>query len=431
MTETFESTTEIEAIIKGHLDFAERYSDLKLIGVGGMGSVFQAKDNKLDKTVAIKVLKGTGNSKPVVRFQQEARALSLLNHKYIVGVMDFQSSKNGDFFLIMERVDGDSLEKLVAAQGPLPLEDVIRYSVQLCDALEHAHVNGVVHRDLKPGNIMIDSKKHVRILDFGIAKLMQPSQFGTMTRKGMPLGTPSYMSPEQVRGDETDERTDVFGLGLLIYIMAAGRSPFDGDQVLEYYQNLIGQKPPSLRLWIGETAAAHEIDRIVAMAMQSDPNERFQNMSEMSAALSALIADPTEILRVTTQNTALKPPIKTKSRKILVPIFALIALCLCGIGYPLLSRKAAPPTVHTPVVQNKYKVVPVPSALNVDDKHAAEEAAPFYKREDVAAHLKQYVYANKKLKPEELTKLEPSVQDLSLTNCILRRKWLKPLARYR
>lgn len=406
MTES--SNNNIEASIKSHLDFKERYSDLRPIGVGGSGAVFQVKDNKLDKLVAIKVLHGNVKPKSVIRFQKEARALSLMNHRYILGVLDFQSSNSGDLFLIMEYVDGTDLEQFVAKHGPLPFEDVVKYSIQLCDALAHAHTKGVVHRDLKPGNIMIDQQNNVRILDFGIAKLLTvDDQVGTITRMGAPIGSPAYMSPEQVRGVDTDERTDIFGLGLLIYIMASGRSPFDGDQVLDYYQNLIGKPPPSLRLWIGESDVAHKLDAIVAKAMCSDPADRYQNMEEMRIALGSLISDPTEVMQVTHGPISRS---KESSKRyslfllIVVAAFGLIAMvytAICNSGPPDSGpgnfRKSSLPDSSAKETPDKSKSV-LPSKFTVHN----------------APGLENFTFAGESVNAADLKTLGPETRRLSL-----------------
>jgi len=299
MTNEFER---LDAIVKGKLEFKKRYKDLKLLGEGGMGKVFFANDRKLEKPVAIKILHSHVDSKAIVRFQQEARVLSRLDHQYIVKVLDFGFTEEDELFLALEYVEGESLESLVEKQGAFPVEDTIRIASQLCEALEHAHGNGVIHRDLKPSNIIIDKANKTRILDFGIAKLLTFSDdpFGTMTRRGDLIGTPLYMSPEQVRGDEIDHRIDIYGLGMLLYVMSAGRAPWESTQITEIFmKKMQGQKPPSLRLWLGETESAHALDAIVAKAMMSDPDMRYQNMSEFREALLNLSVEK-EVQHITT-----------------------------------------------------------------------------------------------------------------------------------
>jgi serine/threonine protein kinase len=430
MSETRDPSNDTVAVIKGHLDFKERYSDLRRLGAGGGGLVFQAKDNKLDKLVAIKVLHSNFDVKALVRFQQEAKVLSMLNHRYIVGVLDFQNSKTDDLFLIMEHVDGTSLDKFVEERGPLPLDEVVKYSIQLCEALEHAHGNGVVHRDLKPSNIMIDSNKNVRILDFGIAKLLtQPNQFGTITKIGVPLGSPAFMSPEQIRGEQTDERTDVFGLGLLMYIMAAGRSPFDADQVLEYYQNLIGKTVPSLRLWIGESAAAHSLDRIVAKAMQSDPDLRFQNMAQVRSELFALIQDPVEILQVT--HGAFEQP-HSKLKTFGLSLLLLIMTVAIGV---LIFASNSQNSTGTPGgdssggLSDRPKIVG--GAANRSGDAPKLHSEKFGPGINVEADLSHFTFADKSVTAKDFRNFDRSITALSLAEIgVIRPELLNAISKF-
>lgn len=432
MTETLDN---IEAIIKGHLDFKERYSDLCAIGLGGDGVVFRVKDNKLDKWVAIKVLLGGSDSKSVIRFQQEARTLSLLKHRYIVSVLDFQCSKRAELFLIMEYIDGISLAQRVEEHGPLPLDEVVKYAIQLCEALNHAHAQGVVHRDLKPSNIMIDGQGNVKILDFGIAQLTTPNQqLGTITRLGVPVGSPAFMSPEQVRGDVTDERTDVFGLGLLIYVMAAGRSPFDADQVLDYYQNLIGETLPSLRLWIGESAAAHKLDALVAKAMKSDQKERFQTIGEVRSALDLLAAEPVEVLQVSHG-----PTVATTSKSGRV-LFTLISLLLFGglIVFGVVSFFFASPEQPgaTSSIKNKNGVAQLQDSRTskseiLSGSSSATDRKPVRFNQDSVQDLNALKFDDVKVKTADLGSLDPKTKYLSLSDSTLTFDMIDTLSRMR
>ena len=321
----------LQNLIKStNLDFKKRYTDLQLLGEGGGGKVYRALDQKLNKEVALKVLRSAVDSRDIIRFQQEAKILSRLNNQYIVRVLDFEHSDEDEFYIVMEYVDGSMIENLLKKSGPFPLEDSIRYAVQLCTALQHAHSQGVVHRDLKPSNVMIDSSKNVRILDFGIAKLLS-DQFGTLTRTNTAIGTPMYMSPEQVRADETDERTDIFGLGLLLYMMLTGRAPFDTDQiVVSFQQRLNDEPPPHLRLYVGETETAHALNDIVRKALKSDPDQRYQNMMEFREALVALLTDQ-ELRQITAHGTSEALP-RTKAIGLLV-VSLLVAIAVFGCIY--------------------------------------------------------------------------------------------------
>lgn len=328
----------LQDLIKStNLDFKRRYVDLQLIGQGGGGKVYRALDQKLNKEVALKVLRTSVSSRDIVRFQQEAKILSRLDNQFIVRVLDFEHSDDDEFYIVMEFVDGSMIDNLLKKSGPFPLEDSIRYAVQLCSALQHAHAQGVVHRDLKPSNVMVDQQKNVRILDFGIAKLLH-DQFDTLTRTNAAIGTPLYMSPEQVRAENADERTDIYGLGLLLYMMLTGRTPFDSDQmIVSFQQRLNDEPPPHLRLYVGETETAHALNDIVRKALKSDPDLRYQSMDEFREALVALISEA-EVRHITAHGTSAAIPRK-KAIAFLAASLFLTALSL-GFFYNM-SRKDA------------------------------------------------------------------------------------------
>src|SRR5262249_18150036 len=211
------------------------------LGVGGMGEVYRARDTRLERTVAIKVLAGSRNVRPETRkrFEREARALSGLSHPHICTLYDI-GCQDGVDYLVMEYLEGETLERRLS-RGPLPADRVVRYGIEIAGALEKAHHQNIVHRDLKPGNVML-TKAGAKLLDFGLARLInQPvplsealSQLATqtlehsLTEEGMILGTFQYMAPEQLEGKEADARTDIFALGAVLYEMVTGRPAFVG-----------------------------------------------------------------------------------------------------------------------------------------------------------------------------------------------------------
>src|SRR5579862_2738317 len=205
------------------------YKILSMIGKGGMGEVYLATDTRLGRPVAIKVSSREFND----RFEREAKAISSLNHPNICTLYDV-----GPNYLVMELVEGESLSAIIG-RGPLPLDQALKYAIQIVDALAAAHAKGIIHRDLKPGNIMI-TKNGVKVLDFGLAKLAServPSDSTDnvetvtepITKSGSVLGTLYYMAPEQVEGKDTDERSDIFSFGVVFYEMITGQRPFTGD----------------------------------------------------------------------------------------------------------------------------------------------------------------------------------------------------------
>ena len=210
----------------------------RLLGKGGMGVVYQARDVKLKRDVAIKILAPEVAADPdrLRRFEQEAQAASALNHPNIATIYGLDA-QDGTGFIAMEHVPGRTLADVIPRSG-LDLSHALRYAVQIADALAHAHGHGVIHRDLKPGNVMVTPDDRVKLLDFGLAKLVHPVDGGAadatrvtddLTAEGLVLGTTRYMSPEQAQGQPLDARTDIFSFGAVLYEMITGRAAFEGD----------------------------------------------------------------------------------------------------------------------------------------------------------------------------------------------------------
>ncbi len=260
-----------------------------LLGAGGMGQVFRARDTRLHRTVAIKVLPPERIADPERkrRFLQEARAASALNHPNIVTLYDISSDGGADF-LVMEYVPGQPLDRLISPQG-LPLADAVSYAVQIAGALGAAHAAGIVHRDIKPGNAIVTADAQVKVLDFGLAKLVErtPSGAGadTLTREeplteiGALLGTVAYMSPEQASARVLDHRTDIFSLGVVLYEMLAGRRPFQGKSPVETMHAILNDPAPPLPQY------PPEIEEILAKALAKDPKDRYQHAGDLGLDL--------------------------------------------------------------------------------------------------------------------------------------------------
>jgi serine/threonine protein kinase len=221
-----------------------------MIGRGGMGEVYRARDVRLKRDVAIKTLPSdfAFDRDRIARFEREARAASALNHPNIVSIYEI-GAESGVSFIVSELVDGETLVRIIE-RGPLPLRKLIEVSTQICDGLATAHTAGVIHRDLKPGNIMLTRDGRVKILDFGLARQERAPGFDGTTveasRPGMIMGTPGYMSPEQVRGEATDARSDLFSLGMILYEMASGQRAFRGSSSIEVMNSILKDDPPEL-----------------------------------------------------------------------------------------------------------------------------------------------------------------------------------------
>lgn len=393
-----EQPDDLQNLIKGNLDFKERYSDLKLVGEGGMGKVFLSHDRKLNKPVAIKALRSNVDPRDIVRFQTEAKVLSRLDNQYIVRVLDFVHTEEDGFFLVMEYVEGSSMESILEKSGPFPLEDAIKVTMQICSAIQHAHKQGIVHRDLKPSNIMLDKENKVRILDFGIAKLLNKADpFGTMTLPGQSIGTPMYMSPEQVAGDATDERTDIYAVGLLLFMMLTGRVPFDTEQVvLSFRQRLEDEPPPHLRLYLGETDTAHKLNDMVRKALKRDPDERYKTMEEFQDELATLLT--VEEVKQITAHGVTNPVPKPAAIGFIVASLAL-AIGIVSYFYMVSTDKVMTPVKEVP--KKKKEKSPYPEG--------------FYGRKDDNKML-DFWFAKPELNDEDLQVLiGKPVKELSLT----------------
>ncbi len=259
---------------------AGRYEVVRELGRGSMGVVYEGFDPVIGRRVAIKTMLTEGLTSEEfqefrARFQREARAAGVLNHPNIVSVFDY-GEDSGILYLIMEYLEGKSLEKLVDGKNILPIETIIPMYSQVCNALDHAHKNGVVHRDIKPANIMILGNGLVKVTDFGIAKMMSMG----MTQAGQVLGTPNYMSPEQVKGRQIDGRSDIFSLGIILYDLVTGEMPFAGQNITTVIYKIINENPiPPREL----DATIHPgLSYVICKALAKSPDERYQTCRELA-----------------------------------------------------------------------------------------------------------------------------------------------------
>lgn len=272
------------------------YKIIERLGSGGMGEVYLAQDARLDRLVALKVLPPyfVSDDTRLRRFQREARAASALNHPNILTIHEV-GELDGVHFIATEFIDGHTIRELMAA-GDLSLTDVLDIVGQVADALSAAHVAGIVHRDIKPENIMRRHDGRVKVLDFGIAKLLErtiadiPAITATQTETGVVLGTVGYMSPEQTRGLEVDERTDIWSLGVVLYEMLAQHAPFTGATRMDTMVAILEREPASL---FPENAdpSLHRLQTIVNQTLRKDKTERFQTAAELHADVSAVRAE--------------------------------------------------------------------------------------------------------------------------------------------
>jgi eukaryotic-like serine/threonine-protein kinase len=239
------------------------YEIESVIGVGGMGEVYRARDTRLDRTVAIKQLTPEHSE----RFEREARAIAALNHPNICQVYDV-----GSDYLVLEFIEGEPL------RGPMPPEEALRLARQIAGALVAAHDREILHRDLKPANILVTAGGSAKLLDFGVAKVLRTTTDVTMTTEGTLVGSPAYMSPEQIEGKPLDVRSDVFSFGAVFYEMLVGHRAFTGQTTSQVIAAILRDDPPPF-------SAPPDLERIVRRCLEKSSADRYQTMGEVRSAL--------------------------------------------------------------------------------------------------------------------------------------------------
>jgi len=337
------------------------YKILAPLGAGGMGEVYKAQDTRLDRTVAIKVLPPhlADDADLRQRFEREARTVSGLNHPHICTLHDI--GREGEVtFLVMEHIEGETLAERLK-KGPVPLEEALGYAVQIAEALDKAHRQGVVHRDLKPGNMML-TKSGAKLLDFGLAKIAStvagasgtatlsslPTEAKSLTAAGTILGTFQYMAPEQLEGGEADARTDIFALGALIYEMVTGKKAFEGKSQASLISSIMSSEPASVSTVQAFSPPA--LDRVIRTCLAKDPDKRWQSAGDVARELEWIAQGGAE--------TALRPSTGRRERVawIAAAVAAVTAIVFAALWAarapepPRVVRFDVPPPTGLPVV---------------------------------------------------------------------------------
>src|SRR5579885_1931520 len=344
----------------------DRYEVIETIGTGGTGTVFKAKDTHLHRIIAIKALNPNKESaKNIVRLHKEARTICQLRHPNIVEIYDFIIANRKEPMMVMEFVEGKSLECIIAEQGAMSLRESLDIFLQICDAMDYAHSRGVLHRDLAPSNILVSpgpkGRASIKVVDFGVAKV-EDLQDNTFSKTGCLVGTVTVISPEQATGRAVDARSDVYSMGCLMYRVLTGQYPLVGESLLETVNKQIHEKAPPLSAGNANLDYPKDLEDIVARALNKAPEERFQSMNELRLALEELFLHPSEhptvemeALEINLSRT-LNLPKRTRQKrktKLVYVIPLAVASCLALVGIALMhfdsdstwvkTRKAALP----------------------------------------------------------------------------------------
>ena len=362
-TKTLEKT--IVKLARGNV-FADRFEIIEELGRGGMGNVYRVVDTKIDEEVALKVIKSeiASDKNTIERFRNELKFARRIAHKNVCKMYDLGEEK-GTHYITMEYVPGKNLQSMIRMSGQLSMGTAVNISKQICEGLVEAHRLGVVHRDLKPGNIMIDRNGNARIMDFGIARSLKAK---SLTRAGVMIGTSKYISPEQVEGKEADRRSDIYSLGIILYEMVAGRLPFDGDTPLSIAVKHKTETPPDPAKFNPQIPA--ELSRVILQCIQKEKKKRYQETNELLRELRRIEEGLSTIERITPKRktTVLKGKGAAFWRgwKMAAALFALVVV----VGIAIISVKKEAPV--PPFKKKMLVVLPFENLGPPEDEYFAE-----------------------------------------------------------
>ncbi len=346
VTETIEAPK--EKLTTGYI-FAGRYQIIEELGKGGMGKVYRVLDKKLNEEIALKLIKSeiASDKKTLERFQNELKLARKISHRNVGRMYELLDDKGGHY-ITMEYVSGEDLKSFIRRSGQLAIGTSIRIAKQVCEGLSEAHRLGVVHRDLKPSNIMIDKEGNARIMDFGIARSLKEKG---ITGAGVMIGTPEYMSPEQVEAKEVDQRTDIYALGVILYEMVTGRVPFEGDTALSIavkHKTEMAKDPRDLNSQVSE-----DLSGIILKCLEKDKSTRYQSVGEVKSVLTNIEKGIPTTERIVPERkplTSREITVQFNLKKVLFPAVIFIAIILIGlvIWQFLPHQKTAPVPTDKP-----------------------------------------------------------------------------------
>jgi serine/threonine-protein kinase len=328
-----------------------RFRVEELIGHGGMGKVYRARHLALERSVVLKMLRAqlVDDATLVGRFEREAKAASRLNHPNVIQVLDYGRAEDGTLYIVMEHVPGRDLRVILRDEWPLGEERLCNIMAQVCAALSEAHANNVIHRDLKPENIMVeprrDTYEHVKVLDFGIAKILDSDMPG-LTRHDVVCGTPQYMAPEQATGSALDQRCDIYAVGVILYQMATGHLPFDGNNSMEVLNRHVHEAPLPPRKRQPDAPISEEMERLILRSLSKDAAGRPQTAElfreELLAVPGKVRARITAPRLTPVAKRQVPEPAPARSSRVRWVVAAAIVAALLALGgFELRSRKQA------------------------------------------------------------------------------------------
>jgi tRNA A-37 threonylcarbamoyl transferase component Bud32/tetratricopeptide (TPR) repeat protein len=313
-----------------------KYEIITILGKGAMGIVYKARDPLINREVAIKTIRfdlvseDSENEEIMQRFMREAQAAGKLSHPNIITIYDVGREENLTY-IVMQMIEGQSLQKMISSSEKFSTPEVIDLMCQICGALDYAHKNGIVHRDMKPGNILLDKERKPYICDFGVARV----ETSTLTQSGTAVGTPSYMSPEQVMGKKVDKRSDIFSLGCILYEVLTGRRPFEAESITTVIYKIINEEPvPLIEVKKGLPVG---FEHIITKALAKDPNDRYQSCVELAADLRAIHAMADKTIAITMAKQEL-PRVEVRKKRKLGPVLiaalvTIVVLAAAGVLY--------------------------------------------------------------------------------------------------
>lgn len=382
------------------MDQIDNYKIVEKIGEGGMGEVYKGVDVMLEREVAIKLLRPELSSRDdiVQRFRSEAIALGRLNHPNIAAVYNFGRIRD-QFYMALEFVNGETLDSVIKKEGSLTWQTAVQYAIAILEGLDHAHKFNIVHRDIKPSNVIITGQNTVKILDFGIARILEKAR---LTKTGHLIGTLEYVSPEQIQGKETDARSDIYSVGVVLYEMLTGHIPFEKNTEYDLIKSQIEEKPKSPRTFSSKIPA--QIEQLALKALEKKPEKRFSSAREFSKELLKLL-DGAEIKVPLNSSDSESGGIIKFCRDYPGIVFLFFLLAIGG-GYFLWILKSTPnsqlPPVSTvispnPVASSHKEIIPI---IETDKKEGRSDLLPSSPIENLPPLTVEI--------PEQQTKSEPA-----------------------